>query len=312
MSGDDSRRLRLREIAENTIAGVIATLIVTFLSVSSGRTFGWLPTTFGLVLIVSAAFLWYKKDPGLQKLIERRVRGFRQIVSHDSDIVPTWNIIAEMALDEVVKQNHLSRRYLQVSNRQVINISGREHLELVVDYLNDIKWYALADNNGNLIDSYGGWPAEAAKCRTCAATVLVRFWTQAGGKHVVEPVTICRRCNAQNTFSMLNMKEVSDAPSFTLGNMEKHIRTQNGQVVFDLDFEIHNRGPSGDVCPRVNFQVAEYIGGKFVEKRIESDFQRLTVPAYGTYLARYQWAFPIPSVVKVEDNNTLKIRLHRC
>lgn len=311
MSDDDSRRPRFREITESTVAGILATLVVAFLGLG-GVTIGWLPTVVGLTIIIGLAFLWYKNDPGLQQLIDKRVRGLKQVISHNSDIVPTWNIVADMALNEVVQQNNLSRRNLQVSHRQLINIGGREHLELVIDYLDNKKWYALADRNGNLIDSYGGWLAEVAKCNTCAATVLVRFWTQTGGKHVVEPVTTCRRCNARNTFSMLNMKEVSDVPSFTLGKVEKHVRPQNGLVVFDLNFEIRNLGPSGDVCPRVRFQVAEYSSGKFIERIIESDFQRLSVPAYGINIASYQWAFPILSVVHVEENNTLKIRLHRC
>jgi hypothetical protein len=290
-------KIRSREVAESALGQIIGGVVLAFIGLAGGVTLGWIPA---IIIVIVAVTIWYKIDPGLQRLVQRRATVFRQAMTSDLDTLPKWNVIANNALADVARENKLNRDYLQIAHRHILDEHGQQRLEMVLSYFTEMKWYLLVDSAGNIIDQYGGWAADVLECPNCQSPTLVSYQKDSRGEIVnwKREVT-CRRC--ENSFQVTRAdtvqsdKVLAETDVVVKEVKEAKVSVTSEGVFVDVEFLIENRGRAGKVCPYVEISI--YFPLRRIEKKYQSDSSWVVeIGDLGTQQLTHRWPFTVSDV----------------
>lgn len=310
---NNQHKPRFREIVEGAAGNVIGAILLAILGVATGGfTIGWFPTFLVSGALIGGFSLWYKFDPSLQGLIRQRFFKIKHAISSQSIVMARWNLITEETIGYIVRRNNLTRNLVSVEQSRISKINNQEHLELVLNYPNGIKYLSLTDNNGAIIDTYGGFKSLSGECKKCNAIILVKYVEQPGGKSVAEPTTICRRCKHQMNLSVVDFgRQV--AFNVKIKSIDKHdIEIKDGKVYLHIEFTMQNFGQTTQVCPRLEIKVAVKEGVNHIEKTVQKDLLPIEIQGLSEKVKSVDVTFSITTVILTRKDEWLLIRLRQC
>lgn len=313
MSNEDPFKPRLREITEGALGNIIGAIAVTILGVAGGITIGWIPTFIVLLVLSGGLIVWYRLDPSFQRLFHQRLFKLRHAISAESVILSRWNLIAEEVVSTIARQNNLDRKYLQTERQKTLSINGQEYLELVLDYkLRDAKWLVLANNNGVMVDTYGGFRSVAGECDNCNASILVRYGQGKNGQVVAEPQTTCRRCKKSMTRRVINLDHNADVDVKLQRINNVDTKFKGGKVCVYVEYTVRNYGSTAKVSPKVYLKTAKIKDGKHVQYIAQTKLKSFEIPSFSEITREFTWELSYETIVLTKEVDFIKIEFTPC
>ena len=304
---------RFREIVEGALGNVIGAILLAILGFTTGGfTIGWFPTFIIFAIAIGIFSLWYRFDPNLQGLIRQRFWKIKHAVSSQNLVMSRWNLITEETIVHIARQNNLSRERLSIEQSRIVKFNGQDHLELVLIDWNQNKWLSLTNNNGTVVDLYGGFKAASGICENCGAAIIVKYGVGKNGKYMSESLTTCRRCKNQMNLSVVALNQQADINVRVKTINKVNVQVRDGKVWVHIEFVIENSGQMTRVCPELELKIAALIKGSYAEKIARQKLSPIEVNSYSTKTKEFDWGFPLGTIILTKKTNYLTINLSSC
>lgn len=301
---------RFREIIEGAAGNITATIILAILGITTGGVvIGWFPTFIIFTIVIGVFSLWYRFDPNLQGLIRQRFFKMRHAISGHSIVMSRWNLITEETINYVVRQNKLIRDKVTVEQSRIFKINSQDHLELVINYVDNIKYLSLTNSVGTVLDTYGGFKAVAGECKNCNALILVRYVDGKDGKPLSELSTTCRRCRFEMSLSVVSFDQQMDF-YVKIKSIDKNIiEVKDGKLNLHIEFTMQNLGKTTQVRPHLELKISVKQGVKWVDRIAKKDLSPIEIQSNSQKTKSLDWIFPITTVILSQKEKWLSIEL---